>query len=106
GALSVAATTLLIFGIIFYFKYQEPEKLNTIRKTEIKANTLNIFLHKKLILITISAMLLSGSQAVLNTFIVLYAFESLSLSLVLAGILLGIAEVGGAVGRVGWGWLS
>lgn len=105
-ALIVAASILLITGLVFYYNYQNPLKSDEVKKNFVKKDIFKIFLHKKLILITISAMLLSGSQAILNTFIVLYTYEILGLSLILAGLLLGIAEFGGAVGRIGWGWLS
>lgn len=106
GALMIAASILLIAGLVFYFKYQQPSISIEEKRNSVEKNIIKIFFHKKLILITISAMLLSGSQAILNTFIVLYSYEALGLSLVLAGFLLGIAEFGGAVGRIWWGWLS
>lgn len=105
-ALLIAASILLITGVFFYFNYRERLEPDGNIKMPVGNDILKIFLHKKLMLITISAMLLSGSQTILNTFIVLYAYESLGLSLILAGVLLGIAEFGGAVGRIGWGWLS
>lgn len=105
-ALVIASSFLLIIGMIFYFKYYEPAKSIQLNEEKVQFSTWKLFTHKKLMLITISAMLLSGSQAILNTFIVLYAYNALGLSLVLAGVLLGIAEFGGALGRIGWGWLS
>ena len=45
-------------------------------------------------------MLLSGTQMILNTFIVLFAYEKIGLSLIVAGVLLVIAELGGSLGRV------
>ena len=105
-ALIIASSILLIIGVFFYFSYYEPVKSVQMKKEKIKISTLELFTHKKLMLITISAMLLSGSQAILNTFVVLYAYNALEISLVLSGVLLGIAEFGGALGRIGWGWLS
>src|SRR5699024_12210223 len=51
-------------------------------------------------------MMLSGSQMILNTFIILYAHHELQISLILAGSLLIIAEIGGSAGRIVWGIVS
>lgn len=105
-ALVIASSFLLIVGLIFYFRYYESLKSIQVEEEKVQFSTFTLFAHKKLMMITISAMLLSGSQAILNTFIVLYAYNALGISLVLSGVLLGIAEFGGALGRIGWGWLS
>src|SRR5690625_7153486 len=57
-------------------------------------------------LITFSAMLLSGTQMILNTFIIIFAYERLGISIILAGVLLGISESGGSGGRLVWGVIS
>ncbi|WP_231746989.1 MFS transporter [Lentibacillus sp. JNUCC-1] len=51
-------------------------------------------------------MLLSGSQMIFNTYIVLFAYEFLEIGLISAGLLLVIAEVGGSFGRIIWGLVS
>nr|WP_316047144.1 hypothetical protein [Planococcus glaciei] len=61
---------------------------------------------KPLVLVSLGAMGLSGSQLILNTYIVLFAYESLGIPLVLAGMLLVISEVSGSFGRVAWGMIS
>ena len=98
-------------ALIIYIMYKEPkqpEQTESLKPTSNKGfkTIVQLFNNKALLLITFSAMLLSGSQMILNTFIVLYAYERLGISLILAGVLLGIAEIGGSVGRVCWGIIS
>src|SRR5690625_378532 len=107
-----AAFVLLIVGFVIYILYEEPQ-LDDDENPHLKKSKSNGFhvlvdllKHKALILITFSAMLLSGSQMILNTFIIIFAYERLGISIILAGVLLGIAEIGGSVGRVAWGVIS
>src|SRR5690625_3858491 len=107
-----ATLILLVVGLIIYILYKEPlqvadEKLH-LRKSNSGGfrDLVALLKHKALMLITFTAMLLSGSQMILNTFIILFAYERLGISIILAGVLLGIAEIGGSVGRVVWGMIS
>lgn len=107
-----AALILLLVGFCIYILYKEPEQ-EMEEKSQANSTTKNSFYelflllkHKSLMLITFSAMLLSGSQMILNTFIILFAYERLGISIILGGVLLGIAEIGGSVGRVAWGMIS
>ncbi|WP_068672094.1 MFS transporter [Oceanobacillus sp. Castelsardo] len=106
-AVLVASLSLLIIGLIIYLVYHEPEQHTYPSSGKGKsANILSLLRNKGLMLVTFSAMLLSGSQMILNTFIVLFAHERLEISLVLSGVLLGVAEVGGSLGRLCWGIIS
>lgn len=97
--------SLLIIGIILCFFYKE--RKNTIRfKRKKSINLLQLLTHKSLLFVTISAMLLTGSQTILNTFIVIFAYDQFQISLVLSGVLFGIAEFGGSLGRLSWGVIS
>lgn len=108
-----AALILLLVGFCIYILYKEPHQ-DMQEKSQVAVYTtknsfyelLFLLKHKSLMLITLSAMLLSGSQMILNTFIILFAYERLGISIILAGVLLGIAEIGGSVGRVAWGMIS
>src|SRR5699024_388056 len=102
---------LLVIGIFIFFVYKEPKNNQLDQGNQPKekmnfANILHLFKHKTLVLITVSAMLLSGSQMILNTFIILFAYERIGLTLILAGTLLVIAEAGGSIGRICWGMIS
>ncbi len=107
-----AALILLIVGCIIYILYKEPQHSEVEKQQlqKIKENSLHdlvgLLKHKTLMLITFSAMLLSGSQMILNTFIIIFAYERLGITIILAGVLLGIAEIGGSVGRIAWGVIS
>lgn len=65
-----------------------------------------LFKNKALILISLCAIGLSGGQMILNTYLVVFAYERLGISLVLSGVLLVISEVSGSFGRVIWGIIS
>lgn len=115
SATFIAALSLLIVGTLIYCVYDEPKRKACFTPYKSKKlfaqknkfnNILQIIKHKALIFITFSAMLLSGSQMILNTFIILFAYEKIGVSLILSGVLLGIAELGGSLGRVGWGLIS
>lgn len=107
-----AALILCIVGMIIYILYKEPQQLNSENNYQKRSNSesyrvlIALLKHKALMFITFSAMLLSGTQMILNTFIILFAYERLGISIILAGVLLGIAEIGGSVGRVAWGIIS
>src|SRR5699024_8737624 len=109
-AVLCAAVSLLVVGLFVFFVYKEPKdnKLdNNQTKDKISMNSIfRLFKHRVLVLITIRAMLLSGSQMILNTFIILFAYERIGLTLILAGTLLVIAEIGGSLGRICWGMIS
>jgi sugar phosphate permease len=62
--------------------------------------------NKALMLVSLSAFGLNGSQMALNTYLVLFAHQKLGISLALSGLLLVISEVSGSAGRIVWGVAS
>jgi MFS transporter, ACS family, hexuronate transporter len=106
---AIACVLLIIGGMVSYSFYHD-----SIRKTNIKTQNLSSFYgsmlkmmrNKPLMLVSISAMGLSGSQLCLVTYIVIFCYEYLHLSLFLSGVLLVISEVCGSVGRIVWGMIS
>lgn len=105
-----ASSILLAAGIVTYLSYKEPEQTERSGTVAKEINMLQTFAgligNKPLIFITISALLLSGSQMMLNTYLVLFSYEKLGIGLFLAGTLLVVSEVGGSFGRIGWGVIS
>src|SRR5690625_1502187 len=108
-AFITSAIILLVIGLIIYILYKEPQQVQDNLKNPNGngfRDLIALLKHKALMLITFSAMLLSGTQMILNTFIIMFAYERLGISIILAGVLVGIAEIGGSVGRVAWGVIS
>jgi MFS family permease len=56
--------------------------------------------------ISLAAVLFSAIQRVLLTFTVVYLVTEGGYGLVEAGIMLSVAQVGGSVSRIPWGWLA
>ncbi|WP_078592629.1 MFS transporter [Evansella clarkii] len=105
-AVFIPAISLLVIGIILYLAYKEPKSPASSLTRRKPVSLPKLLTHPGLLLVTLSAMLLTASQTILNTFIVIFAYDYLQISIMLAGVLLGIAEFGGALGRLTWGILS
>lgn len=56
--------------------------------------------------IALSAVLFSGIQRILVSFTVVYVVAERGYGLVEAGILLSLAQAGGSISRIPWGWLA
>jgi MFS family permease len=54
----------------------------------------------------LTGLVYAATQVCLASFLVVYLTEALSFSLVTAGLALTVANVGGIVGRIGWGTVS
>ncbi|SEQ70622.1 MFS transporter [Piscibacillus halophilus] len=104
----VTSILLIAYGVMASRLYVEPS--NSIGNTKDIKNfmqsLLSVLKHKALILISFCAMGLSAGQMMLNTYIVLFAYEKLGYTLFLAGLLLVISEVFGSLGRILWGMIS
>lgn len=109
-AILFASLLLIIIGFFAFLFYQE--SLNHPKKTPLKKSNhfllelIHMVKHKALVLISISSFFLNGSQMILNTYIILYSYEKLGISLFLSGTLLVISEIGGSMGRLCWGIIS
>ncbi|MCF6411588.1 MFS transporter [Pseudalkalibacillus salsuginis] len=108
--LLTACVGLIITGFVAFAFYRDPMGSLKPRKKEgisffIRALA-EMAKNKPLLLVSLSAMGLNGSQMCLNTYIVLFAYEKMGISLFLSGILLVISEVSGSLGRIGWGIIS
>ncbi|WP_188206788.1 MFS transporter [Alkalibacillus aidingensis] len=106
----IASMCLIIYGSIAYKMYFEPKSVSANQKKvtieEYIKRLLAVVKHRTLLLISISAMGLSAGQMILNTYIVLFAFEHLGYTIFLSGLLLVISEVSGSSGRILWGMIS
>jgi MFS transporter, ACS family, hexuronate transporter len=96
-------------GIVTFKGYRDP--MEAAAKTQgsiggIVKSLGKLFEHKRLLIVSISATGLNGSQMCLTTYLVLFAYEHFGFSVVLSGILLLISEVSGSAGRVVWGIIS
>ncbi|TWT27237.1 MFS transporter [Planomicrobium sp. CPCC 101110] len=106
-----ACLLLILTGLLAFRFYHDPPAKKAQggpagKPVRLFASILQMFKEKPLVLVSIAAMGLSGSQLILNTYIVLFAYEHLGIPLVLAGVLLVISEVSGSFGRVAWGMIS
>lgn len=111
SALFSSCLLLLAVGAIASHYYQDATESKIVKdSTWNRKNFINdlsdIIKNRSVLLLSISAMGLQGAQLCLTTYVILFAFEELHMTLVLAGLLLVIAEVGGSVGRVAWGAIS
>ncbi|UOQ92377.1 MFS transporter [Halobacillus shinanisalinarum] len=107
----IACLGLIATGLVAFYLYRDPSKEAAVAKEKptfrsIYSSILSMAKNKALLLVSFSAMGVNGSQMCLNTYLVLFAYEQIGISLVLAGMLLVISEIGGSLGRVGWGVIS
>lgn len=110
-SLFISCLLLLVIGALVAHYYQDaPEstikKASSLNKKEFQEDFRAVIKNKPVLLLSISAMGLQGAQLCLTTYIILFAFEELEMTLVLAGLLLVLVEVGGSIGRVAWGVIS
>jgi MFS family permease len=56
--------------------------------------------------IALAAVLFSGIQRILVSFTVVYVYTEGGYGLVEAGVLLSLAQAGGAISRIPWGWMA
>jgi MFS transporter, ACS family, hexuronate transporter len=109
--LLVACVLLLLSGFLSYVLYRDPPEqgetaANQTGIVSFYKSMFKMFKNKALMLVSFSAMGLNGSQMCLNTYLVLFAYEKLGISLFLSGMLLVISEVSGSLGRIAWGMVS
>ncbi|GKV65277.1 MULTISPECIES: MFS transporter [Sporosarcina] len=110
-ALFISCLVLLAVGALVAYYYQDSaqsitKKSTLSNKSEFWKDLRMVLNNRQVLLLSISAMGLQGAQLCLTTYIILFAFEKLEMTLVLAGLLLVLAEVGGSIGRVAWGAIS
>lgn len=61
---------------------------------------------RPLLIVTLGAMGLNAIQMTLNTYLIFFAHEQLKFSIIIAGSLLLVSELSGAIGRIFWGVVS
>ncbi|MBT2686914.1 MFS transporter [Bacillus sp. ISL-47] len=109
--LLIACVILLFGGVMSYFIYRDPpQQKQSNNQTQglvsFYKEMFKMLKNKRLLLVSFSAMGLNGSQMCLTTYIVLFSYEKLGISLFLSGMLLVISEVFGSFGRIAWGIIS
>jgi MFS transporter, ACS family, hexuronate transporter len=106
---AIACLLLIIGGVVAFTLYHDSIK-ETNNQEESRVSFFYSMKHmlanKPLMIVSISAMGLSGSQLCLVTYIVIYCYEYLHISLFLSGVLLVISEICGSFGRIAWGLIS
>ncbi|QTC41556.1 MFS transporter [Bacillus sp. V3] len=104
---AIACVLLIIGGVIAFLLYHDSVKeTNSQEKKRFFYSMKHMLANKPLMIVSISAMGLSGSQLCLVTYIVIYCYEYLHISLFLSGVLLVISEICGSIGRIVWGLIS
>jgi MFS transporter, ACS family, hexuronate transporter len=109
NVVAIACLLLIVGGVISFIFYNDSIKeTNNQHKSRSSffQSVKHMLTNKPLMLVSISAMGLSGSQLCLVTYIVIYCYEYLNMSLFLSGVLLVISEICGSIGRIVWGLIS
>ncbi|GLB60023.1 MFS transporter [Cytobacillus sp. NCCP-133] len=111
SVLLIACLLLIAGGFISYHFYRDPPELEQQKGSstsiiQFYKSMFKMLKNKALMLVSFSAFGLNGTQMCLNTYIVLFAYEQLNISIFLSGILLVVSELCGSTGRVAWGVIS
>ncbi|AEC20916.1 major facilitator transporter [Pusillimonas sp. T7-7] len=65
-----------------------------------------VFSHRSLAVLAGVSFLFSITQVSLTTYMVTYLHEDLNMSLIVAGVILAVAQAAGVIGRLLWGYIS
>ncbi|MBM7577825.1 MFS transporter [Jeotgalibacillus terrae] len=105
-ALAAACVVLMLSGVVAYCFYREQLAEKTGREPSMKGGMRSLITYKPLLMISVIALILNGSQMSVNTYLLFFVTDELFLSLAIAGTMLVLSEVGGSVGRILWGTVS
>jgi len=108
-AMVAACVALILAGAISYLKYTESplKDINKVKDSDsIFIRVKNIAKTKPLVLISIIAFIINGSQMSLNVYLLFYIGNELLFGLAIAGTMFVLSEIGGSVGRIVWGTIS
>jgi MFS transporter, ACS family, hexuronate transporter len=106
-SLIAAGLVTVIAGIGSYLVYKEkPVSINHVKSDTSSIGIKILFSDKNLILCSIIGILFVGPQFSFFMYLSFYMKEDFHYNVIQAGIILSVASIGGAVGRVLWGILS
>ncbi len=108
-AMASACLLLIVVGAISYWRYRErpiEEKVMSEEKGSLFAQVFSVAKHPPLLMISIVAFFLNGSQMTLTMYMIFYVGNELLFGLAIAGAMLVLTEVAGSIGRVAWGTIS
>jgi MFS family permease len=108
GALAAAGILTLVAGVVASSLYREPVELQGERVSvrAMIAGMIAIARESRLILITLTSMILVSAQFALLGFLTLTLVHAAGYPIELAVALFTLAQVAAITGRLAWGWIS
>ncbi|MGD7043283.1 MFS transporter [Jeotgalibacillus proteolyticus] len=109
--MAVTASCLILFavGVISSFLYNENAVVNK-KKNQNEESLVTKIKHmatnRDLLLISLAAFILNGSQMSLTIYVLFYIGNELLFGLGIAGTMYVLSEIGGSAGRIVWGTIS
>lgn len=109
AALAIGGAAVLVFMLLVerprrrYAQLGTPGPVSTI---QFRAAFAAIKRHRVLRRLAIAAAAFGAAQVCLNSFMVSYAVAERGVTLAQAGVLLAVAQSGGLIGRLAWGWIA
>lgn len=98
---------LMIMAALSYFFYTE--KSSPAVRSERAKDTggyREILGNRGIVILSLLCLAMSASQLSLITYMVTYFYEHINIDIILAGVLLVLAQTGGTIGRLAWGVIS
>lgn len=107
--ISLLCISIILFGLtITHFRYYHDQQVLIKRspKYQMMNNLKLIISNKKLVKLSAVIIFFIWIQLSMATYLVIYLVEDIQKSLVFASISLAFLQIGGILGRVGWGYIS
>ncbi len=105
-ALSLAGAVAVVLGAAFAFLYREPPSESLYTSAQESSGLFGLLRRKEVGALTLFSFTFGGAQWCFLTYISLYLTDTLGASVLLAGTVLGVAQMAGAGGRIIWGMVS
>ena len=107
GALSVAAGLIGLSAVLAGLAYREPRQGSPdVPRADAKPRLRGVLVSRPIWLVSWATFLFAGVQVSWISYAPLYLSEVVGLSVLGAGVVLGLAQTGGILGRVGFGIIS
>jgi sugar phosphate permease len=106
---ALAGLAAIFTALLIFFVYRDPAqgaKVMGQGASGLRAASLLLLKNRDFLLVCGSGIFLMATQFAFATYFILYASSELSFPLHKCGVLLGLAFLSGALGRIGWSMLS